>query len=150
VGEGGVAEGVRGEAEQDVGGGFAARAKPAVRKVRRSASGSSVGSGAACSRPSRSPERLESALKRLATHGGRSSGRTVDATDKEQLAEYFGAVGAFDHLVLTTTPRGGVTPVAELDGRLLTGHAEGNLPAHLLTVPSALGTPRADGSITPC
>jgi len=98
----------------------------------------------------RSADRLESALKQL--HSGASgpaaSGRTLDATDEGQLAEFFAQVGPFDHLVVTLTAQGGLTSLADLTAADLRRHSEGKLIPHLLTVKAALGTLRADGSVT--
>ncbi|QMU70824.1 SDR family oxidoreductase [Streptacidiphilus sp. P02-A3a] len=102
----------------------------------------------------RDPQRLESALKRLnegAAEGaaeGAVSGLTLDAADEEQLAGFFAQVGPFDHLVITLTANGGVTALTELTAAELRRHSEGKLIPHLLTVKAALGTLRADGSVT--
>ncbi|WP_042405625.1 SDR family oxidoreductase [Streptacidiphilus carbonis] len=93
----------------------------------------------------RSADRLESALKLL---GEGVEGRTLDAGDEEQLAAFFGETGPFDHLVVTVSPRGGITPLLELTGAELRRHSEGKLIPQLLTVKAALPTLRADGSVT--
>lgn len=93
----------------------------------------------------RSPERLESALKQL---GDGADGYSLDAADDVQLAEFFEQVGPFDHLVVTVTANGGVTSLADLTAAELRRHNEGKLIPHLLTIKAALGTLRADGSIT--
>ncbi|SEL95086.1 SDR family oxidoreductase [Streptacidiphilus jiangxiensis] len=98
----------------------------------------------------RSEERLARALKELDEKGaGRPvTGKAVDATDLTQLNALFAEVGAFDHLVVTVTRNGGVTSLADLQAGLVREHAEGKLIPHLLSVQSALGTLRADGSVT--
>jgi NAD(P)-dependent dehydrogenase (short-subunit alcohol dehydrogenase family) len=98
----------------------------------------------------RSEERLTQALKTLDTQGADRpvTGRAVDATDSGQLAEFFAEVGTFDHLVVTVTRNGGVTTLADLEAAEVRKHSEGKLLAHLLSVQAALGTLRADGSVT--
>jgi NAD(P)-dependent dehydrogenase (short-subunit alcohol dehydrogenase family) len=98
----------------------------------------------------RDEERLAQALKTLAAkQSGRPvEGRAVDATDGERLAALFAEVGAFDHLVVTVTRNGGVTSLADLEAAEVRKHSEGKLLAHLLSVQAALGTLRADGSVT--
>ena len=98
----------------------------------------------------RDAERLESALKRLGAGaaGPAASGRTLDAADEDQLARFFAQVGPFDHLVVTLTANGGVTSLTDLTAAELRRHSEGKLIPHLLTVKAALGTLRADGSVT--
>ncbi|MEZ0093352.1 SDR family oxidoreductase [Streptacidiphilus sp. EB129] len=93
----------------------------------------------------RSAERLELALKHL---DGAAQGRTVDASDEGQLAEFFAGVGPFDHLVVTLTANGGVTSLLDLTPAELRRHNEGKLIPQLLSVKAALGTLRADGSVT--
>jgi NAD(P)-dependent dehydrogenase (short-subunit alcohol dehydrogenase family) len=101
----------------------------------------------------RSPQRLESALKQLGAGAGSAtgadfSGHSVDATDEEQLGAFFAEVGPFDHLVVTLTANGGMTSLLDLTAAELRRHSEGKLIPHLLTVKAALGTLRADGSVT--
>ena len=98
----------------------------------------------------RDAQRLESALKRLngGASGRQASGHSVDASDEEQLAGFFAQVGPFDHLVITLTANGGITALTELTAAELRRHSEGKLIPHLLTVKAALGTLRADGSVT--
>ncbi|MEY9872388.1 NAD(P)-dependent dehydrogenase (short-subunit alcohol dehydrogenase family) [Streptacidiphilus sp. MAP12-33] len=98
----------------------------------------------------RDGERLAQALKTLAAKGEDRpvTGATVDATDRAQLGAFFAQVGAFDHLVVTVTRNGGVTSLADLEGDLVREHSEGKLLAQLLAVQAALGTLRADGSVT--
>jgi NAD(P)-dependent dehydrogenase (short-subunit alcohol dehydrogenase family) len=104
----------------------------------------------------RSEERLAQALKTLRTPETGDAqqadrpvtGRTVDATDSGQLAALFAEVGAVDHLVVTLTQNGGVTSLADLQAAEVRKHNEGKLIPHLLSVQSALGTLRADGSVT--
>ncbi|MFE9428790.1 SDR family oxidoreductase [Kitasatospora sp. NPDC006697] len=93
----------------------------------------------------RDEQRLAAALERL---GGSAEGRVVDAGSAEQLAEFFAAVGEFDHLVVTVAPHGGAGPIAELEREQLRVLTDGKLAAHLLAVQAALPTLRADGSIT--
>ncbi|MFC1442562.1 SDR family oxidoreductase [Streptacidiphilus sp. N1-10] len=93
----------------------------------------------------RSADRSEAALKVL---GDGVEGRTLDASDEGQLAEFFAEVGPFDHLVVTVSPRGGITPLLELTAAELRRHSEGKLIPQLLTVKAALETLRADGSVT--
>ena len=93
----------------------------------------------------RSADRLEAALKVL---GEKVEGRILDASDEGQLAEFFAQVGPFDHLVVTLTAKGGVTSLLDLTGAELRRHSEGKLIPQLLTVKAALGTLRADGSVT--
>jgi NAD(P)-dependent dehydrogenase (short-subunit alcohol dehydrogenase family) len=94
----------------------------------------------------RDEQRLESALRQLKGEG--VSGRTVDATDEEQLAAFFAVVGPFDHLVVTLTVHGGITSLLDVTAAELRRHNEGKLIPQLLTVRAALGTLRADGSVT--
>jgi NAD(P)-dependent dehydrogenase (short-subunit alcohol dehydrogenase family) len=98
----------------------------------------------------RNEERLAQALKSLDDKGADRTvtGRAVDATDREQLAAFFAEVGTFDHLVVTVTRNGGVTSLAELEAAEVRRHSEGKLLAQLLSVQAALGTLRADGSVT--
>ncbi|MBF9069888.1 SDR family oxidoreductase [Streptacidiphilus fuscans] len=98
----------------------------------------------------RSEERLAQALKTLDAQGADRpvTGRAVDATDSGQLAAFFAEVGAFNHLVVTVTRNGGVTSLADLEAAEVRKHSEGKLLAHLLSVQAALGTLRADGSVT--
>ncbi|MEY9840308.1 SDR family oxidoreductase [Streptacidiphilus sp. EB103A] len=93
----------------------------------------------------RNAERLEAALKVL---GEEVEGRTLDASDEGQLTAFFAGVGPFDHLVVTLTARGGVTSLLDLTDAELRRHSEGKLIPQLLTVKAALGTLRADGSVT--
>jgi NAD(P)-dependent dehydrogenase (short-subunit alcohol dehydrogenase family) len=97
---------------------------------------------------SRSKERLKQALTTLEANGGSVSGHAVDATDPAQLAGFFGAVGPFDHLVVTLSLNGGISSLADLDAGELRRIHEGKLIPHLLAVQAALGTLRAGGSVT--
>ena len=99
----------------------------------------------------RGAERLDSALRQLkGIDGGGTgaTGRIVDAADEQQLAEFFAAVGPFDHLVVTVSAVGGVFSLLDVTAEELRRHSEGKLIPHLLTVKAALGTLRADGSVT--
>ncbi|WP_042381352.1 SDR family oxidoreductase [Streptacidiphilus melanogenes] len=98
----------------------------------------------------RNQERLTQAFKTLDTKKADRpvTGKPVDATDGEQLAAFFAEVGGFDHLVVTVTRNGGVTSLADLEAAEVRKHSEGKLLAHLLSVQAALGTLRADGSVT--
>jgi NAD(P)-dependent dehydrogenase (short-subunit alcohol dehydrogenase family) len=98
----------------------------------------------------RSEERLAQALKTLDTKQADRpvTGKAVDATDGEQLAAFFAEVGGFDHLVVTVTRNGGVTSLADLEAAEVRKHSDGKLIAQLLSVQAALGTLRADGSVT--
>ncbi|TQF04117.1 SDR family oxidoreductase [Kitasatospora acidiphila] len=93
----------------------------------------------------RDEQRLATALERL---GGAAEGRPVDASSAADLAEFFAALGEFDHLVVTVAPHGGVGPIADLRRDQLAALTDGKLAAHLLAVQAALPTLRADGSIT--
>ncbi|MCC9309346.1 SDR family oxidoreductase [Kitasatospora sp. RB6PN24] len=93
----------------------------------------------------RDERRLAAALEAL---GGAAEGRRVDASSAAELAEFFAAVGEFDHLVVTVTPHGGIGPIAELRRDQLAVLTDGKLAAHLLAVQAALPALRADGSIT--
>ncbi|MFC1412724.1 SDR family oxidoreductase [Streptacidiphilus sp. N1-12] len=94
----------------------------------------------------RDEQRLDSALRQLKDRG--VTGRVVDAADEQQLESFFAEVGPFDHLVVTVSVHGGVTSLLDLSAAELRRHSEGKLIPHLLTVRAALGTLRADGSVT--
>ncbi|MDH6141440.1 MULTISPECIES: SDR family oxidoreductase [Kitasatospora] len=93
----------------------------------------------------RDEQRLATALERL---GGAAEGRPVDASSAGDLAEFFAALGEFDHLVVTVAPHGGIGPIADLRRDQLAALTDGKLAAHLLAVQAALPTLRSDGSIT--
>lgn len=98
----------------------------------------------------RGTDRLDAALAQLkgVAGGDGAVGRTVDAADEEQLAAFFAEVGPFDHLVLTLSVKGGVTSLLDVTAAELRRHSEGKLIPQLLAVKAALGTLRADGSVT--
>lgn len=102
----------------------------------------------------RDPERLAQALKVLRENAGdegsaeRVSGLSVDARDSAALSAFFAEVGAFDHLVVTLTARGGIVALADVTAEEVRRQLDGKLIPHLLTVQAALPTLRADGSVT--
>ncbi|SPL92721.1 Glucose 1-dehydrogenase [[Actinomadura] parvosata subsp. kistnae] len=105
-----------------------------------------VESGAEVFITGRSEERLESALKRL---GGHAEGQAADARDGAALRALFERVGAFDHLVVTVTGRGGAAPLAELTAGGITEAVQGKLIPHLMTAQAALAAGLSrQGSIT--
>ncbi|WP_037582474.1 SDR family NAD(P)-dependent oxidoreductase [Phaeacidiphilus oryzae] len=106
----------------------------------------------------RNQERLAAAVKQLresrgagaegADAEGAVTGLVVDARDEESLRGFFAEVGPFDHLVVTVTARGGVTPFDRMTADEVRRHSEGKLLPHLLTVREALGTLSPTGSVT--
>lgn len=92
----------------------------------------------------RSQERLDAALKRLDVQGA-----SVDARDPEATRALFERIGAFDHLVVTVTGRGGASPLSELTGEQVAAAVAGKLIPHLMTARAALdGGLSREGSIT--
>ncbi|MFC5830423.1 SDR family oxidoreductase [Nonomuraea insulae] len=92
----------------------------------------------------RSEERLEAALKRLDIQGA-----SVDARDPEATRALFERIGAFDHLVVTVTSRGGASPLSELTGERVAAAVNDKLIPHLMTARAALaGGLSQEGSIT--
>ncbi|NJP89772.1 SDR family oxidoreductase [Nonomuraea sp. FMUSA5-5] len=105
-----------------------------------------VESGAEVFITGRSEERLESALKRL---GRRAEGQAADARDGAAMRALFERVGAFDHLVVTVTGRGGAAPLAELTAGGIAEAVQGKLIPHLMTAQAALAAGLSrQGSIT--
>ncbi|MEW9553566.1 SDR family oxidoreductase [Nonomuraea sp. NPDC050783] len=104
-----------------------------------------AGEGAEVLVTGRSEERVRAAVKHL---GDQARGEAVDARDTGAMRELFARFGAFDHLIITVTARGGAAPLSALTREGLLAGVEGKLLPHLLTAQAALGTLSEQGSIT--
>lgn len=93
----------------------------------------------------RSQDRLDAALHRI---GGKASGEAVDARDTAAMRELFRRIGAFDHLVVTVTGRGGAGPLSGLTADGLATAMASKLIPYLMTAQAALEVLSPQGSIT--
>ena len=83
----------------------------------------------------RSQERLDSAAQRV---GPGARGLQVDATDAGAVAEFFGALGPVDHLVLAASPGAvGAGPLSALDAAALRQAFDGKLFAYFNVLKAA-------------
>jgi len=96
----------------------------------------------------RNPQRLAAAVAALQDGPGAVQGRVADAGDESQLAALFDGLGPVDHVVVTCTHTGGVSPIADLDMATVRAHTEGKLVPHFLAVQASLVALRPGGSIT--
>jgi NAD(P)-dependent dehydrogenase (short-subunit alcohol dehydrogenase family) len=104
-----------------------------------------VGEGMTVTIAGRDKQRLAAAGASLA---GKVNLRPLDAADRAQVRDFFGALGAFDHLVLALGSGRGFGPFATLDlDQVRLGFEEKVWP-HLSCAQAALPTIRKDGSIT--
>ncbi|WP_296359137.1 SDR family oxidoreductase [Ramlibacter sp.] len=94
---------------------------------------------------SRNLDTLNEALRGVP---GRVEARAVDAGDAADLARFFHAVGAFDHLVLTLSGGEGAGPFESLDLQALRRGFEAKSWPQLAAAQCSLPTLRAHGSIT--
>ncbi|WP_158816563.1 SDR family oxidoreductase [Methylocapsa sp. S129] len=93
----------------------------------------------------RDRDRLAAASAALA---GKADARALDASDAAQVREFFGTLGAFDHLVLALGSSRGTGAFATLDLTDVRRGFEEKVWPHLSCAQAALPTIRKDGSIT--
>jgi NAD(P)-dependent dehydrogenase (short-subunit alcohol dehydrogenase family) len=93
----------------------------------------------------RDSARLTAALAQLPSG---TRGESVDATDADDLREFFDALGAFHHLVLSISSGGGAGPFATIDVGALRRAFEGKFFAQFQAAQGALRTLDRHGSIT--
>jgi NAD(P)-dependent dehydrogenase (short-subunit alcohol dehydrogenase family) len=94
----------------------------------------------------RDKQRLGLAAQRI---GHRVDVHELDATDSAAVHEFFGSVGALDHLVLAASPGAvGSGPFAGLDQAALRQAFDGKFFAYVGVLQAALPSLRADGSVT--
>jgi NAD(P)-dependent dehydrogenase (short-subunit alcohol dehydrogenase family) len=96
----------------------------------------------------RDGDRLKAALAALADLGDSVRGAVADATDRASLDALFADTGPVDHLVVTVTAAGGVSPFHQLSMADLAAATGGKLLAHLNAIQAADPVLRADGSVT--
>jgi len=95
---------------------------------------------------SRSKERLDAAAARI---GRPVQTRTLDATDPEAVAAFFGDDETVDHLVLALSPGAvAVGPLATLDEKDLRTAFDGKFFAHVRVLQAAAPHLSRDGSVT--
>ncbi|MES2939358.1 MAG: SDR family oxidoreductase [Pseudomonadota bacterium] len=94
---------------------------------------------------SRNADTLQAALRGLP---GKLEAHAVDAGEAADLARFFRAVGAFDHLVLTLSGGEGAGPFESLDLQALRRGFEAKFWPQLAAAQCSLPFLRADGSIT--
>jgi NADP-dependent 3-hydroxy acid dehydrogenase YdfG len=114
--------------------------------IGEAAAGAFAAAGARVIITGRAKERLDRAVQRI---GHPVGVRELDATDGTAVNEFFGSVGALDHLVLTASPGavgGGL--FADLDEAALRQAFDGKFFAYLSVLKAALPGLRADGSVT--
>jgi NAD(P)-dependent dehydrogenase (short-subunit alcohol dehydrogenase family) len=94
----------------------------------------------------RDKQRLDLAAQRI---GHPIEVRELDATDGRAVSEFFGSVGAVDHLVLAASPGAvGSGPFAGLDQAALRQAFDGKFFAYVGVLRAALPVLRAGGSVT--
>jgi NAD(P)-dependent dehydrogenase (short-subunit alcohol dehydrogenase family) len=94
----------------------------------------------------RAKQRLDLAAQRI---GHPVEVRELDATDAAAVNEFFGLIGAVDHLVLAASPGAvGGGPFADLDEAALRQAFDGKFFAYFSVLKAALPSMRADGSVT--
>ncbi len=93
----------------------------------------------------RNPDKLNSAWKSL---GGAAGKAAFDASKPDEVRQFFGEVGPFDHLVLAASGGKGLGPFASLDLADVAGGVDEKVRPQLSCLQAALPTLNKSGSVT--